>query len=111
MHRFSGENFFSSSDFAAQKWASFQSGVNAKTIEYRDVVEYTSTAVLSEHQSKIKYEDNSSVGNTRFKDAKKQSAYMLKDSLLQTDYMSAWFTSPKYATELEMANGANAYKE
>lgn len=104
-------SFFSSSDFTTEMWASFKSGVNAKTIEYRDVYTYTNGAVLSQHQSKIKYEDNSSVGNTRFKDAKKQSAYMLKNSLLQIEYMPTWFTAPKYATELEMANGANAYKE
>lgn len=77
-------SFFSSSDFTTQMWSSFKSGVNAKTIEYRDVYTYTNENVLSPHQSKIKYEDNSSVGNTRFKDAKKQSAYMLKGSLLQT---------------------------
>lgn len=104
-------SFFSSSDFTTQMWSSFKSGVNAKTIEYRDVYTYTNENVLSPHQSKIKYEDNSSVGNTRFKDAKKQSAYMLKGSLLQTSYMSTWFTAPKYETELEKANGTNAYKE
>lgn len=93
-------SYFDSSDFLTM-WPAFKSGVEAKTIEYRDVYNYTPK--LQPGPSRIKYEDNLSVGKTRYTDAKKQSAYMLKASLLTTGYTATWFTAPKYGTELEKA--------
>lgn len=96
-------SYFDSSDFLTM-WPAFKSGVEAKTIEYRDVYKYTEAyGTDNAKDSRIKYEDNLSVGKTRYTDAKKQSAYMLKASLLTTGYTATWFTAPKYGTELEKA--------
>lgn len=96
--------YFDSGDFSSEQWSSFNANVINGKVEYRDVDEYTNPNVLSVHDSRIKYEDNSEVGNTRFRDAKKQSAYLLKASLLKTGYTAEWFTAPLYGTVLQKAN-------
>ena len=93
--------YFDSSDFTSSQWNLFNTDVISGGVEYRDVDEYTNLEIRASH---IKYEDNPAVGNTRFSDAKKQSAYLLKASLLKTGYTTGWFKTPLYGTVLQKAN-------
>lgn len=97
--------FFITSNF--KNWPTFYQAVQRGEVEYRDIVQYTN-GIMDESKSRGRYEDNPAVGNTRFKDARRQSAYLLRESLLKMGYRATWVTKPDYGTVLM---GAATYSD
>lgn len=87
---------FPLADFEAGQREALKKLVDKKEAEYRDIKKY----VKGGSNKNSKYEDNPNLAPSRFKDAKKQSAYMLQASLNNKGYNEKWFTEPAFNTKL-----------
>lgn len=90
------ESNFPSYDFEPGQRNALKQLVNLQLAEYRDIKKY-----LKDGSSKnSSYEDNPNLAPTRFKDAKKQSALLLKAALNNKSYDHKWLLEPVFNTPL-----------